>query len=143
LQLDKFLIGLLIIGLVIFTGVGIITDADNNYDDFNLTSDENAEFAGIYAEAGSLINETYNTAEGIKNETLGGNVDEDESWDSMIKGGYSAIRLVTGSFGLTVSILREIQEVLGFPSYFIDVAFAIMVILVIFALIYLIFRFRG
>ena len=143
MQLDKFLIGLLIIGLVIFAGVGIITDADNNYNDFNLTAGENAEFAGVYAEAANIINETYNIAEGVKNETLGGDVDEDESWDSMIKGGYSAIRLVTGSFGLTVSILREIQNVLGFPSYFIDVAFAVMVILVIFALIFLIFRFKG
>ena len=134
---------MLIVGLVLFTGVTMILDVEQNYDEFNMSSAENDSFAAIYSNAQDILDETYDTAEGVKNKTLGGELDETTTWESMLTGGYSAIRLVTGSFGLITAVLTTISDEVGIPPYFITVAFTIVVILVIFGLIYLIFRFKG
>lgn len=121
----------------------MILDADDNYDDFNLSSAETDSFSAIYGDASEILNDTYELSEGVKNDTLGGELDETSTWESMLTGGYSAIRLVAGSFGLITAILTTLSEEIGIPPYFITAAFTIMVIVIIFSLIYLIFRFRG
>ena len=63
----------------------------------------------------------------------------------MIKGAYSSIRLVSSSFKITGDIVDEISSEIGIPedSYFRLAAKASILIMVIFSLIYLVFRFKS
>lgn len=145
MQIDKFVIGLVVFGLVLLSGVLMIVDTDNNYDDFNLTSDESSSFTNLQTRANEILNTTDEMTEEQKNEIIGsnGSVESDAAWESMIKGGYSAIKVTSGSFGLANDALGTVQEELKFPSYFKNAAFGIIVLLVVFALIYMVFRYKG
>lgn len=123
----------------------MILDAEDTYTDFNLSGHNNDSFQRVYDTADNIINESFNTTRDQKDQMIGedGEVEADEAWESMIKGGYSAIKLTGGSFALIYSVLYVTQDVLGFPPLFTTLALTVIVIAVVFGLIYMVFRFRG
>lgn len=139
MQLDKFLVGIVIFAVFIIFGILWITDTSNNYN-VNMT-DEN--FDAVFGNATQIIDESYDISQSVKDDTFGGDVEQTLAWESMITGAYSAIRLVSRSFGLIGNTLMAVSTAVGIPPFFITAGLAIMVILVIFALIYLVFRFQN
>jgi hypothetical protein len=137
LQLDKYLIGFIIFSAIMVGTLYILNGTITDYELNNITTDE---FNDTY----DKINETYDLSQDIKNATVGGDIEGgDQSWDSLIKSSYSGITLVTGTFSMIGTVAKEIVEVVGIPPFFLQLAFAAITILVIFAIIFMIFRFKG
>lgn len=134
LELDKFLLAFITFSVFIVAGVFIVGNVNNNYGDNLNTSD----FSGTY----NVIDDMYNLSQDMKQQTIDADINEVESWESMTKGSYSAVRLVKNTFKLIGQILEDIASTLGVPAFFIKFAIAALTISIIFAVIFLFLRYK-
>ena len=131
---DSFLIGLVLFSLFIVAGTLILQDIITNYD-LNVTTDE---YRGVY----NITEDMYGLSQDMKEATIEGDLEGgDESWESMTKGSYSAVRMLRESFSLVGGIADAVAKEIGIPSIFIKSLMIILTIMIVFALIYLVFRF--
>lgn len=134
MKLENWIITFVVFSVFILGGMMLITDINTNYNKNMSTS----EYSGVY----NTSEDIYNIGQGMKNDTFGGDVEEDESFESMIKGSYSALRLVGGTFGMFKDIIDNIASEIGVPEFFVYAAIIVMIVLVVFALIYIIRGFK-
>ncbi len=136
MRLDHFIYGTILFSLIVVGGTLMFEDMINTYD-INETTDR---FDDVYNITGDL----YDISQDMKNDTISGEVEgADQSWESLVKGAYSAITLVTGSFNLIGKIVDDVAEEIGVPPLFRKVAMTILLVAIIFAIIYLVFRFKN
>lgn len=137
MKLDAFIIGIAIFSFFIVGGSLVLNDVFDNYDVNASVTGEGSNFSSVY----NTINETYELSQDIKEHTLEAELEgADESWESMVKGSYSGIRMVKNSFTLVGDILDEIAKVVGIPAWMIKFAITILTVSILFAIIYLVFR---
>lgn len=130
-KIDQFLIAFVVFSFFVVMAVFLIQDINTNYDDVNLPTDQ-------FNETFNTIDEMYSISQGVKNDTIDADISDDESWQSMAKGSYSAIRLVRGTFGLFGDIIQEVSKSIGIPAWVVTFAITVVTIMVIFALIFLV-----
>jgi len=136
MRFDQFLIGMVAFSLIMVGGTLFWQDMISEYNT-NITTDE---FSNIY----NVSNEMYDISEDMRDKTLDAETQgADESWESLVKGGYSAIRLVGGGFVLVGGFAAEIQKQLGIPPFIIDFGLIVLSILIISGIIFMVFRFKG
>lgn len=152
MRFDKLLIALLMFMAVMVTGVYVLfgstiygdtTTALNGgaqqgligaYDvDMNQSS-----FATIYQNATKVLG----IADDQRGAVLDEEVDASLSWEGLVLGSYKAIRFVKEGFSLTGQIFTQIAEDLDIPAYWVTIGMSALLVLVLFGLIYLIFRFK-
>ena len=139
MRLDKFLIALVVFSSIMVGGSLIWFDMVQNYD-IDMTNDTGFNVSSTY----NIIDNVYDQAQEAKGKTMDGATEgEDTTWESMVKGGYSAIRFVKESFALVGDIFDSIAKSMGIPTLFINVAMSILIIAIVFATIYLVFRFKN
>jgi len=136
MELDKFLIGLLVFTAIIVGGVLVIGNLNDNYSDVMDENINTSAFGDVY----DTTDDIYNLSQDMKGAVLGGEVDEEATEDSMFKGVYTTLRFVQSSFGLVGDIVNAIASEIGIPSFFITLALAALAISIIFGIIYIIFR---
>ena len=138
MEIHKYLLGFLMFSFIVVSTLFVFNDINDSYD-MNLNIDD--DFNGTY----NKINETYNLGQNIKEDTLGANIEGgEESWESMTKGGYKGTkRSITGSFTLAGTIMEDISRALGIPSFIITFALTAITLTAVFAVIYMVFRFKG
>ena len=136
IRFDHILIGFLLFALFLIGGTLMITDVNNNYDTANISDDK---FSGVYQK----VDEVYGIQQNAEDKTLGGEIEQanDETFESMTKGSYSAIRLMTGTIPLFTNITNTVAVELGVPAFIPKIATIIFLIVLTFGLIYMIFRF--
>jgi len=134
MKLENWVVAFIVFSVFIIGGVMFITDINTNYGK-DMSTDE---FTSVY----NTSTEIYQISEGMKNDTFGADVSEEESYESMIKGSYSALRLVGGTFGIFNNIIQSIAATIPIPPFLIAAIILAMIVLVVFALIYLIRGFR-
>lgn len=135
MELDKFLIGILVFTAIIVGGTLIIGDINTNYD-FAGTNISTDEFGDVY----DTTNEIYNLSQDMKDGVFGDDIEEDDTADSMFKGGYKTIRFIRESFSLVGDIINAVSMELGSPSFFVTLALAGLTIAIVFGIIMIIFR---
>lgn len=131
---DQLLIALIVFSVVVVTGVLMMGDINDNYN-LNLSTSE-------YTNTFNTIDEIYNTSRQAQAHTLGGEVDETDSWESMTKGAFSAMRLLIVAPELIGNIITDVAEEIGIPSFMITAALGTVAILIIFMIIYVVMRFK-
>lgn len=136
MRFDYMLGAFLIISLFVLGGVMIIGDMNSTYSEagVNISDDD---FGDVY----NTIDEIYEDTDLAKDKTLDEDIEDTDSWESMTKGSYSAIRLITGSFGLFHDIANAIADKLKIPDWIVKIAFIMFALAMIFSLIYMIFRY--
>jgi len=139
LKIENYFIAFIIFALIIFGGVGIITDINTNY---NTTMGQEEEFNITYTRAQKIYNDSYETSSSMKTQVADADISEDTTENSMFKGAFSAIRSSVGIFGIVGGLVNDIGSVLGIPVVFINLAISAFLIVVAMTLIYLVFRFR-
>lgn len=128
-----FIISILIISFIIVSGSLIWGNMIDLYS-INATTDN---FNATY----DVIDETYNISESMKEATLDGELEDGtESWESTVKGSYTAIRFLKNSFTLIGNMLNSIAETIGIPVFAINFAIIGFTVLIIFSIIYMVFR---
>lgn len=136
MELDKFLLGVLVFTALIVGGVLIIGNFNENYDDVMQDNISTSDFTSVY----DTTDEIYNLSQDMSDGILGGEVDEDDTSDSMFKGGYKTLRFIQSSFSLVGDIISAIATRMGIPSFFVTLALAALTISIIFGILYLVFR---
>jgi hypothetical protein len=134
MRLEAWVSAFIVFSVFIIGGVMFITDVNTNYNKNVSTSD----FGEVY----NTSTEIYDIGEGMKNDTFGADVSDETSFESMIKGSYSALRLVGGTFGLFRSIADSIANKIGIPLFFVIAAITAVILAIVFALIQIIRGFR-
>lgn len=151
MRFDYMIIGFLLFGVMITGGIMMMNGYNNAYDDVNITGDE---FAGVQEAIDDMTGVVNDLATETSDKTFNADITKDEegagSISSMTRGAYSAVRLVPRMFTLFHSILTDIANELGISCgsedtsgacLFTNYAFLSFIVSVIFATVYLIFRF--
>lgn len=133
MKLDKYLLAILAFMVLVVGSIFIISDMVGNYG----LSDPSGEFDSVYTNMGEM----YNLSKDVKDATLKADIEgADQSWDSMVKGGYSSVRLLKNSFKIVGDMIETLAIKLGVPAFFVMAALTALMIMVVFGIVYLIFR---
>lgn len=147
MRFEYLLIGFLVFSCMMVGGALIIGDWNTNYKDEGVNmSDE------YFNDTYNTIDSMYSISEDSKEQVMEGDVDSGStSWESMIRGGYSTIRLIPQSFTLFHSITTGLASTIGLncnvtvgkakTCLFIDAAFIAFSLTILFSVIYLVFQF--
>lgn len=140
--LEKYLIGMVVFATIIIIGVLTVADVDSNYNDFNVSSSSNSSYHNLSVKAQAMIDESYDISNTSSSKVIGSTteVDNDNVWDSMLKGAWSSFRLLGNSFGLIDETAGVVQNELGILPIFRQILFIVITLIIIFGIIYLIFR---
>lgn len=136
MEIDKFLLGLLVFTAIVVGGVLIIGNFNENYDDAMQSNISTSEFGSVYDTTDNIYNLSQDMNDGI----FGSEVDEDATEDSMFKGVYKTLRFTQNSYSLVGDIIGAVATEVGIPRFFVTLALTALTIAIIFGLIYLIFR---
>lgn len=133
MRLDQFFLAVILFSAVIVGGVLIISDLGDNYQVTIGTERFNNSLSNITA--------TYEVGQETKNSTIGADISEESTEDALFSGGFEAARGATSnSFTIFGLIIEDIADALPIPRIFIQIAITALTILLLFALIYLVFR---
>ena len=135
-RIDQFALGFVVFTAIIITGLLMVSDINTKYSTSIGTED--------FKDSMNLTNEMYDLGVGMKNKTLDVEVSGgDESWESMTKGSYSAVRLIRSTPGFFVAIVNDIAAAMHIPSFMVTLAFVAMTLALGFAIIAMIFRYKA
>lgn len=130
MRIDEFLVAFVVFSVIVVTGVLLIGDLNTNYNLDIDTSDFNETY--------NTIDTMYNLSQDMKEKTIDADISDEESWESMAKGSYSALRLTKDTFGLVGDIINQVAKQLGVPAYMVTFALTVVTIVLIFAIILLV-----
>lgn len=152
MRLDKFAIAGIVFFVFVIGGVFMVHDIETTYSyagvDMGLDEYMNETFKTATGEdidsydynSIKSQNDTYSDSESYEDRLLGGDVDDTDTESSMFAGSFSATKLITAPISLTNEVLNQFASKVGIPTVFIQYAFSAVVILVMFSIIFLIFR---
>lgn len=135
MKLDEFMVGIVIFSVIIFAGVLIIADINTTYPTANMDTSE-------WNETYNQIDEMYELSGAQKNKTFGAELTDTEAWETSVKGSYSTIRLIRGTFRMTGAIMNNLAHDLGIPRPFVVAGTVVMLIMIFMSVVYLVFRFK-
>ena len=138
MKLESYLLAFLVFSVIVVAGVLTISDVNHNYEGIIDNNISTSKFNSTYDTANTM----YNLSQDQKDAVLGGEVSETNFVDSSYKGAYTAIRMISGSFGLIGGIINAIAIELSIPGYMVAFAMAAITIAIIFGIISLILRFK-
>jgi len=137
MRFDYLLISFLMISLFAFGGAMMIADMNSQYAFANVSVD-NSSFKSVY----NATDQIYLISQQATNQTLKSEIEGGSTTiDSMIKGAYTALRLVGSTFSLFTGMAYAVASTLGIPPTIVTIAFTIFIISIIFTLIYMLFRY--
>ena len=136
-KFDSILIGFLVFSLFIIGGTFMMVDLNTNYgyDGVNISTEQ---YVGVF----NTTNQILEISETADKKAFQGDVSEIESADATIKGTYSVIRLASNTYELFWGVVTAVQKELGVPVVIITAAYAAFVLVMVFSLVYLVFRFK-
>ena len=139
LRLENYVLGSIVFIIIIIAGMGIITDVNTNY---NTSMGQEAAFNTTFSRANQMYNDTYDTGLEMKGKVVDADITEDTTENSMFKGAFSALRSLTNLFSIVGGLVNDIGSVLGIPTVFINLGIISFLVILSFAIIYLVFRFK-
>ena len=140
MRLDQFILAVLSFCFAMTCSIMLYGNIIENYT-LNTTIDaEGANFSSVYQK----VDEIYDTSQDVKEEALGTEiVGGATAWDSMITGGYKAIKLVYNSFDIVGDIIDAVIRELGLPPFVGTYAVMALLFTLLFSVMFMIFRFKG
>jgi len=139
MRFDLMLIAFLMVTFFVVGGTMMIADINNNYGSMGVNISDD-DFTEVY----DTSQDIYEISSGAKEATLEGEIEGGStSWESMIKGSYSALRLIRSSFTLFTNITNAVAKKIGIPEFIVSIAFTIFALLIIFGIIYMLFRYKS
>lgn len=136
MKFENVLIGFLILTLFIIGGTLMMVDLNTNYGfaGVNLSTER---YGAIY----NTTDDIYGIQKSADEKAFQGDIAEVESADATIRGSYSVIRLITGSYGLFKGVTTAVAEEIGIHPIIVRIAYIAFVLVIVFSLVYLVFRF--
>lgn len=141
MKLEMFVIGFAAFGLIFLLGLGIYSEGLNTY---NVDVDTSTSFGKISYN----VKELYGYSIDTKDKLTGGAVSDTDAVNEMIAGGYKGIRTspfrsLTIATNITQTLVTETPMSGIVSPFIIQFILLVLTVLVIFTIIYLIFRFQA
>lgn len=133
MKFEEFIIGMLVFTVVVSALTLWVVDTNTRYAPYGVnisTSLYGQEYSNT-----STINTIINTGD---NQVLGSSSTEDSS-SSMIKGSYSALKLVRLSYSTLYNVLNSIAITLHIPTFIVTAAIAAFIVTLVMGVVYLVF----
>lgn len=134
IKFENVLIAFLVLSIFIIGGTMMMVDLNNSYEGVNLSTDK-------YSEVYNTTEEMFGISESASDKAFQGDIAEVESADATIRGSYSVIRLITGSYQLFSDITVAVAAEVGISPVLVSAAYIAFVLVIVFSLVYLVFRF--
>lgn len=138
MRLDAFMISLLVFSVIVVSGTLLMVDLNEHYTEVgvNLSQDD-------FGDSYNQVSELYNISKSLESSVSGGETDSDSTEDSLFKGGFNAARQgFLSIFVVPGTIIKDVAKTVGIPAIFVTATIAAFLIILSFAIIYLIFRFQ-
>ena len=129
--LDKFAIGIVLFMVMVMGSLMLIGDLNTNYEGVNIDASELQQYNETFNQ--SEFTALTNTMNGF---IIGGEVDDDQTENSMFKGAFSALRLITLPFKVTGQMIMLTVQLLGIPVFFQIAGVIILGLFVMFSIIF-------
>lgn len=138
MRLHQYFLAFVAFSFMIAGLLFVFNDITNSYE---MDIDMEDDFNGTY----NKINETYDLSQDVKEDVTEQDIEGgDESWQSMTKGSYKGVKkTITGTFGLAAATMNDIGKAIGIPNFVFVFAITAIIIVAVFSLIYMIFRYSG
>lgn len=135
-KFENVMIAFLILALFMIGGTLMMVDLNVSYVEagVNLSTER---YSSIY----NATQDIFIIAENADEKAFQGDISETDSADATIRGSYSVIRLITGTYSLFHGIITSVAEEIGIHPAIVRAAYISFVLIIVFSLIYLIFRF--
>ena len=131
MKLENYLIALIVFSMMILAASTALSGLHERYS-FSIES-QNVE---MY----STLNDTKSLAYNIGDDIKGTQISEADSWSVLASGALAAVKMVLTNFVIVQNLITNIATTLGLPSFFIAGLIAIVLILIVFAIIRMIWK---
>lgn len=138
MEIDKFLIGLTIFGFIIGAGLYFITDAVES-DNIAPEADNSTEILQIISDK---LNDSYMIGREWSTDLDGEEVSPSSATDNLISNAFTTVKRITASFDIIGDISLALMGKLPIPPIVRDLITTIVIISVMGAIIFLMFRFQ-
>lgn len=136
MRLDKALIGIGVFVLFVAIGVGSMFGTGGLFTNYG-TDASDSNFNKITQN----LTEVYDIGIESKDAFTEQDIEEATGWENLITGGYKVLRQFTSSFAVAGNIIMALGEVLNIPAPILGFFMTAMLIFIIFAMVYMVFRF--
>ena len=142
MQLHQIFSGIAVFAFMLIGSILILGGLIDTYDVD--TSVEGGHLGTLYNLSQDLNNNLSTEYAVTKNATLLADVEGgDQSENSLIKGAYKASKNAPNTAKLSVKIVNAVAAAIGVPAFVVQTFTILLGISLVFAVIYLIFRFKG
>ena len=124
--------GMLIISVFVIAGVAFISDLNTNYDLDMSTDDFNATY--------NRIDEVYNLTKDINDRSLKAEIPTENTWETIVKAPYTAIRFITDLFPLYGIMIQELADAFNIPKTYVNVGFVALMLTIIFSIMFFVMK---
>ena len=131
MKLENYLIAIIIFSMVVLAASSALSGLHEKYS-FTIES-ENVE---MYSKLNDTKSLAYDIGENIK----GTEVTEADSWSVLASGALSAVKMVLTNFVIVQNLITSISTTLGLPTFFAAGLITIVLILIIFAILRMIWK---
>lgn len=135
-RLDKFALGFIVFSFFAVGFFTIFNSMDAGYDaDIDIS-----EFENSY----NKINDTFTMSNSMKDDTLYSEIEGGEATiDSATKNSLTAIKNIFSLPSLISSMMHDFAQAVGISPVIIDFAMVALITMLVFSIVYMIFRFKG
>ncbi len=149
----KMIISTLVFLAFVVGGVLFVHDVETSYSDDNVDMGLDQYINETYftttdtrvdsGEDPQLSNTSYELGKDIQGRMFDKEIDDTDTESSMFSGSFSVIRLIPTSINLIGNVMNQVANEIGIPEIFVQIGFSAIVIMVIFGIIFLIFRVKA
>lgn len=130
MRLQFYLIAFLVTGAFIISTSLMIAE---------LTANTGTQVDQTYNETFIKINQTLNITNEAKNQLIGGDVEVSAGAGLLQLASFPILKLILNNYDIMIGIMNDTVMGLGLPSWIIDIVLGIILLLIIFAILYLFF----
>ena len=147
MEIPKFIIGIILFVVIILAGVQLVSDVDTNYSGIGGASGMNSSISGFskITDRAKNISDDSDSIQGkvFKEAPVSS---DDNIIGSIVKGGWEALKITGNSITLSVDLVQIVSDEtssLGINAIYWKMLTAALLVVAIFAIIYLIFSLTG
>ena len=134
--LDRYVIAVMVFIVMVNSGILVIVDINNLYDDVNIDT-------STFSDVNLTDDQIYNISQDISSNILNSDVDTDLAEGSIFSSALAGTKIVWNAFSIVGKIVSAISKAIGIPAFYVAVALTVQAIFLIFAIIFLVFRVRA
>lgn len=135
MRIDTYIVSFLLACMMLVGGFLFI---GANMAVYNVTMDNSS-----FSDVNIYVQEVYNDTEEMRSLVEGSEVTSDDAWNDILARALAAVKSIPGLVGIPFKMLNAVTDAFHIPPVFKDLFVIIFLVLIVFALIYMHYRFQN